>query len=196
MTEPASSRRRGRPGNGRQRLLEVAGSLFGEKGFEAVSTKELAKSASLTIGTLYHHFESKEAVYQATLECALERLASAPLEDLSRMAPRQALERLVAWFSAALMREPMLRQELLSPHGDRELTAHTVFRRPLEKFYDLLPVGAPGVDPAMAIAVIVSLSFGLTSLNGLPARELLPTDSDELARMITGFSLGSGESAD
>ncbi len=43
----------------RQRILEVAGKLFREKGFDGVSVADIMKSAGLTHGGFYGHFASK-----------------------------------------------------------------------------------------------------------------------------------------
>src|SRR5712692_11897403 len=44
----------------RQRILEVAGKLFREKGFDGVSVADIMKSAGLTHGAFYGHFASKD----------------------------------------------------------------------------------------------------------------------------------------
>ena len=44
----------------RQRILEVAGQLFREKGFDAVSVAVVMKAAGLTHGGFYGHFDSKD----------------------------------------------------------------------------------------------------------------------------------------
>lgn len=44
----------------RLRILEAAGRLFREKGFEAVGVAEVMKAAGLTHGGFYGHFESKD----------------------------------------------------------------------------------------------------------------------------------------
>jgi TetR/AcrR family transcriptional repressor of nem operon len=44
----------------RQRILEVAGKLFREKGFDGVSVADIMKSAGLTHGGFYGHFASKD----------------------------------------------------------------------------------------------------------------------------------------
>src|SRR2546428_11297920 len=43
----------------RQRILEVAGKLLREKGFDGVSVADIMKSAGLTHGGFYGHFASK-----------------------------------------------------------------------------------------------------------------------------------------
>jgi TetR/AcrR family transcriptional regulator, transcriptional repressor for nem operon len=52
----------------RQRILEVAGKLFREKGFDGVSVADIMKSAGLTHGAFYGHFASKDEL--AAQACA------------------------------------------------------------------------------------------------------------------------------
>jgi TetR/AcrR family transcriptional repressor of nem operon len=53
----------------RQRILEVAGKLFREKGFDGVSVADIMNKAGLTHGGFYGHFASKEAL--AAQACAV-----------------------------------------------------------------------------------------------------------------------------
>ncbi|MCV3764730.1 TetR/AcrR family transcriptional regulator [Rhizobium sp. TRM95796] len=55
----------------RRRILDVASRLFKEKGFEAVSVAEVMKSAGLTHGGFYGHFDSKDDLVAQTLAHAL-----------------------------------------------------------------------------------------------------------------------------
>jgi AcrR family transcriptional regulator len=46
-------------------LIRGALTAFGARGYAAVSVAELAESADVTIGSLYHHFGSKIGIYSA-----------------------------------------------------------------------------------------------------------------------------------
>ncbi len=52
----------------REQLLKTASKLFGEKGFEAVSTRELAKAADVNIAMIAYYFGSKEGLFKAMIE--------------------------------------------------------------------------------------------------------------------------------
>ena len=56
----------------RQRILEVAGQLFREKGFDAVSVAEVMKAAGLTHGGFYGHFDSKDDLIVHALGHAID----------------------------------------------------------------------------------------------------------------------------
>lgn len=49
--------------NTRQRILEAACHLFSEDGFDNVTTRAIAERAESKLGSIYYHFESKEALY-------------------------------------------------------------------------------------------------------------------------------------
>ena len=51
----------------RRRILDVAGRLFREKGFDAVSVSEVMKAAGLTHGGFYGHFSSKDDLVAETI---------------------------------------------------------------------------------------------------------------------------------
>jgi TetR/AcrR family transcriptional repressor of nem operon len=52
----------------RERLLYEATRLFARKGYFGTSIADLAAAAEITKGAIYHHFESKEAVFFAVIE--------------------------------------------------------------------------------------------------------------------------------
>ena len=56
----------------RKRILEAAGRLFREKGFESVSVAEVMKAAGLTHGGFYGHFRSKDDLIAQALTQAYQ----------------------------------------------------------------------------------------------------------------------------
>jgi TetR/AcrR family transcriptional repressor of nem operon len=55
----------------RRKILEVAGRLFRERGFEAVTVADVMKAAGLTHGGFYGYFKSKDDLIAQTLATAL-----------------------------------------------------------------------------------------------------------------------------
>jgi AcrR family transcriptional regulator len=62
----------------KRRALEIALDLFGRKGYEATSMREIAEAVGVTKATLYYHFENKAAIIRGLAESyrqALDELA-------------------------------------------------------------------------------------------------------------------------
>jgi AcrR family transcriptional regulator len=71
----------------RQRIVEAAQQQFAQRGFEATTTRDLARAARIATGTLFNYFPTKEAialdlVAQACAEVEAS-FAAAPPEPLS-----------------------------------------------------------------------------------------------------------------
>ena len=52
----------------RKRIIEKALELFSTRGYDAVSVGEIAKSAGIKAPSLYNHFPSKQAIFDAIVE--------------------------------------------------------------------------------------------------------------------------------
>jgi AcrR family transcriptional regulator len=52
----------------RAALVAAGRLLFGTKGFAATSVEDIARTARVTTGALYHHFPTKAAVFEAVFE--------------------------------------------------------------------------------------------------------------------------------
>ncbi len=66
---------------GERAILEAASRLFSENGFAGVSMRSVAEAAGVSKANIYHHFESKEALYLAILHASAAEL-SALVENL------------------------------------------------------------------------------------------------------------------
>ncbi|OYN81525.1 TetR family transcriptional regulator KstR2 [Mycolicibacterium sphagni] len=66
MTEPPVSRR--------DELLVLAATMFAERGLRATTVRDIADSAGILSGSLYHHFKSKEQMVEEVLRDFLDWL--------------------------------------------------------------------------------------------------------------------------
>jgi len=72
-----SSAKRPRGDEARERVLHAALECFGAFGFEGTSTRAVAERAGLSHPLLLYHFDSKEQLWQSTMEDVLGRYQSA-----------------------------------------------------------------------------------------------------------------------
>jgi AcrR family transcriptional regulator len=84
----------------RAALLESASELFTEKGFAHTSLDEVASAARLTKGALYHHFASKQALFEQVLEAVNDRIVETVIAAGAKA--EQPWERLMGGLEAFL----------------------------------------------------------------------------------------------
>jgi len=58
----------------RARILNSAAALFARKGVSATTVREIAEEVGILSGSLYHHFDSKEAIVDEVVSSYLEDL--------------------------------------------------------------------------------------------------------------------------
>jgi AcrR family transcriptional regulator len=56
----------------RERILDSAAKVFGQHGFKLASMELVAQECGLSRQALYHHFQSKEALFRAVVEAVYE----------------------------------------------------------------------------------------------------------------------------
>jgi len=96
-----------------RKALKAALSLFSRQGYRATSMRQIASRCRLSVGNLYHHFGSKEAIFQQLIDQYWEVLLDPELplnkifaaarfpEDLEAMAA--AIEQVVAGNSSHIL---------------------------------------------------------------------------------------------
>jgi AcrR family transcriptional regulator len=60
----------------RDRIIAAARALFGEHGYEGTSIEAILAAAGIKRGALYHHFATKEALFDAVLDTVVADIAA------------------------------------------------------------------------------------------------------------------------
>ncbi len=80
----------------RDELLELAATLFAERGMRATTVRDIADAAGILSGSLYHHFDSKESMVDEILRGFLDELFDSYHKIVAEgLGPRETLEGLV-----------------------------------------------------------------------------------------------------
>ncbi|MFN6549284.1 TetR family transcriptional regulator KstR2 [Mycolicibacterium septicum] len=87
------------PASRRDELLDLAATMFAERGLKATTVRDIADSAGILSGSLYHHFKSKEQMVEEVLKDFLDWLFSRYQEILDQEA--SPLGRLTGLFMAS-----------------------------------------------------------------------------------------------
>jgi AcrR family transcriptional regulator len=112
----------------RERVLEAAKAVFSAGGPDA-SLEAVAKRAGVGIGTLYRHFPTREALFEAVYRREVEQLGELAEQLKSEAAPVDALRR---WLRSNVefvaTKKGMSAALALAAHGTSELSTYSFDR--------------------------------------------------------------------
>ena len=125
-------------------IMQEALKLFSEKGFAAVSMRDLAESVGISVSTIYHYYESKQVLFQDMIAQANELTARARdsffrILDRTEKVEREPFVHAGVMFATAYLRnekiDPLLRMlesERFHEPAAEEAWQQMLFSGPLE----------------------------------------------------------------
>jgi AcrR family transcriptional regulator len=157
----------------RAHILQAAMTLFSKNGYDASSVAEICQAAGVSKGAFYHHFASKQAVFQSLLEGWLAGL-NQQMDALLNNAPDvpagflQLVRLASPIFHDARGQFPMFLEFWTQSSRDPALwaTAIAPYRHFLELFSNTLAKGIQQgsirpVDPKLAAQALLALAMGI-----------------------------------
>ena len=157
----------------RKQLLAQCFDLFAQRGYGALTMRQIAEALEVSTGTLYHYFPTKENLFQHLVEEVTQRTI---FEAVSRVQPHTTLEeRLLALFRFLAEHESDLQKQLLitlNYYQHRDLygsTAGTILHAGSERYCQAIRayVGLP--DPSLCLLL-------QSQINGLLVLRMLHTN--------------------
>jgi AcrR family transcriptional regulator len=97
----------------RERLIAVATGLFADRGYEDTSIEAVLNKSRLSRGALYHHFASKEALFEAVLEAVEEQIGVDLTAEVEGIADPVELVRTAALAWIRLAGDPVVQRIVL-----------------------------------------------------------------------------------
>lgn len=188
--------------NTRNRILHSATHLFSQNGYEATSVAEICEAAGVSKGAFYHHFPTKQEVFntllqdwlsgidaqmesfQGTIQTIPETLIqmTALLRDVFQAADERLPMFLEFWTQAS--RTPSVWRSTIAPYHKYQTFFASLITRGIQEG-SIRPV-----DPDIASRLIVSLALGLV-LQGVldPKGEDWVKVAEQIMRLLMeGFS--------
>jgi AcrR family transcriptional regulator len=159
-----------------ERILDAAATVFGDRGYDATTTEEIARLAGTSIGSVYQFFPNKLAIFNAIALRYLDR-ARALFDTF--MTPEaialpwsDLLERGIDAFAALHIDEPSFRAILLNwrVSADLLLANDDVNRELARRAETVLVAQAPGLTPARRSLVATVIIETVSSMLVLSAR--------------------------
>ncbi len=152
----------------RERVLEAAKVVFSAGGADA-SLEAVARHAGVGIGTLYRHFPTREALYEAVYRREVDHLADLA-DHMDDMAPVDALRR---WLDANIeliaTKKGMLAALALTISGSSELYTYS-FDRLTKALGSLLSRASEAgeIRPDLTAPDLLRALVGISYLHGQP----------------------------
>lgn len=75
----------------RARLIDAARQLWVAEGYDAVSTTQILESAGVSRGAMYHHFDTKLALFEAVFRQVSETLVTRIIGHMAGVPPQDAV---------------------------------------------------------------------------------------------------------
>ena len=107
----------------RQRIIQAAVALFRTGGFEATTTRDIARASEIATGTLFNYFDTKEAIVSAL---AIEALSKAH-ETLANGSSKASLEENLFALVAIELRHLKPLRRFIAPFLETSLSPPTCF---------------------------------------------------------------------
>lgn len=134
----------------RREILEAAGRLFRERGFDGVGVADLMKAAGFTHGGFYNHFPSKQALAAEMCAGAFERSNSKLAGELEQ-APEEALKAFLEHYLSPEHRDDPAQgctlAALAADTGRQPREVQERFAQGLEEVFALIAAHLPQAAP-------------------------------------------------
>lgn len=124
----------------RENLLDIALSLFSQRGYEGVGVQEIVETAGVTKPTLYHYYDSKRGLLDALLKREEGRLLSCVLQaSVYKRDIVYTLENIVrAYFDASKSHPDFYRMQIAMLFAPPESDSHLAILPFVSQQYEII----------------------------------------------------------
>lgn len=120
----------------RQQIIDAAYRCFARKGFHQTTMRDIYGEANLSPGAVYHYFDSKDAIIQASFEFDYERSVALFEAAIARDDPLQALHELLDFFFHGLASAAALNAPRVNVQGWGEALVNPPIHDALRQVFD------------------------------------------------------------
>ena len=189
----------------RLQILQVAVSLFSQRGFVGTTTKEIAQAAGVSEAMVFRHFANKQELYSAILDhkaCSGDSMNPEALvaDALQEKDDRAVFERLALGALEHHECDPEFQRLLLHAALEGHELAQMFFEKFVRRVYELLgnyiaerqrDGAMVAMDPAIVVRAFIGMVIHHSLNNNLwdPQRRLLKISNQEAAKQFSDILL-------
>ena len=193
----AAARKRPKPGERREQILQALASMLEQPGAERITTAALAARLSVSEAALYRHFASKAQMFEGLIDfiehtvfSLVQQIIGRDLPDAANARSAQEAAREAARLVALLLqfgeRNPGMVRVMV---GDALVFEHERLQQRMNQFFDRIEStlrqslrrvtaqsGTPTVDAQVAASVLTSFALGRLQRYARSGFRRLPTE--------------------
>lgn len=102
--------RKNNPKQAIENIIAISAKLFAEKGYDKTSMQDIADTLGMSKGGVFHHFNSKEDIFNAVMERQFEQIIETVNQWLDEMHGLTAKEKLRGLIKRNLMDEKIIKE--------------------------------------------------------------------------------------
>lgn len=102
--------RKNNPKQAIENIITISAKLFTEKGYDKTSMQDIADAVGMSKGGIFHHFSSKEDIFNAVMERQFEQITETVKKWLDEMHGLTAKEKLRGLIRRNLMDEKIIKE--------------------------------------------------------------------------------------
>ncbi len=148
----------------RKELLSKCFDLFAEKGYSAITMRQIAEGLGVSTGTLYHYFPNKKALFEKLVEEICERDVSLAMIELEGVqTPKERLNgvgRFLVQKQDYYVKWTYLVVDFCQHPDFKEMQGNDVFQR-VNKQYEQVFSELLGVEDRVLVWLVMCLVDGL-----------------------------------
>lgn len=192
LSEPRPRRRRRSQAEVRQRIVDAARALFGEQGYAASTTRDIAQRADVSETLLFRYFGTKSALFDHVVFEPFHAIADRFLGD-ERATGEMGSESLQSFLAFLDGNRRMLTALAVKGLADSEDERAAYRLDQMRRFYAEAAArvarehAGAGAAPRTAPDLSVRLAFGMVLASSLFAEWLFPDGEPDRARLIAGI---------
>ena len=159
----------------RQQIIDAAYRCFARKGFHQATMRDIYEEAGLSPGAVYHYFNSKDEIIQASFDFDYQRSTARFDEAIASDDPMKALEELLGFFMYGLKGAAALGANRVNVQGWGEAlinprlreVVHRVMENYLDALSQIIHKGQDAgqidrsLDPSSVSRLLMSIYYGL-----------------------------------
>lgn len=102
--------RKNNPKQAIENIITISAKLFAEKGYDKTSMQDIVDALGMSKGGIFHHFNSKETIFNAVMERQFEQIIETVNQWLDEMHGLTAKEKLTGLINRNLMDDKIIQE--------------------------------------------------------------------------------------